>query len=566
MRKVSLRKSPGLTSRKTIRRLLTLFLGLPISFLVSASPDKAIWLAPLDNLTHAQGFPAGASDYMKLFQDGATWPEQIPQVKVFKIYPYFAENVPDEKLAHIVRFLKAHHIKLAVEAGAMSASTCGSHVEGYGGEFLPKIAEKITRAGGHLDYLAMDEPMWFGHFSDGPNTCHASIESVAANVAANIKALRSVASDVEIGDVEPGVGPGSTNIYASELSRWASQYKLATGTPLSFLHLDINWFRPWVNSVQVIASILMKDSISFGVIYNGTSSDSTDEEWSRHAESSYLTLEMNGSVPDTAIFQTWTSYPSQVLPVDDPHSLTGIARNYTRRSTVLKVERQNDRLVGILAGSDGGGLPGRTISIEEHSSILADYVETIKTGGIVPQNATTAIFAIRINSECGCAGHANYEFHGAAYQQGPDIRIHKDFQNGLKGWTASGSAVFGLSTEPTSPHRLRVAAEALQSLNLNSNQFQVSGGRPFTAQFDGAMSDDSEGSGLYAIIFQDKSGREIKRHIIRPTSSWSPLGKITTGPGGAFASPDAKENQIVRFNYNGDENFRPAISNAWKHP
>jgi hypothetical protein len=57
---------------------------------------------------------------------------------------------------------------------------CGGGVEGY---FAPDqtaaLAAKLKRAGGTLQYIAMDEPLWFGHYYNEKNACHSSIDKSA---------------------------------------------------------------------------------------------------------------------------------------------------------------------------------------------------------------------------------------------------------------------------------------------------------------------------------------------------------------------------------------------------
>jgi hypothetical protein len=44
----------------------------------------------------------------------------------------------------------------------------GANVEGYDSpEETARIAAKIKRAGINLRYIAMDEPLWFGHYYNG---------------------------------------------------------------------------------------------------------------------------------------------------------------------------------------------------------------------------------------------------------------------------------------------------------------------------------------------------------------------------------------------------------------
>jgi len=62
------------------------------------------------------------------------------------------------------------------------------------------LAAKVRRANGAVQYVAMDEPVWFGHYYDGAQACHSSIDSVAERVAVNLREYLKVFPDLTISE------------------------------------------------------------------------------------------------------------------------------------------------------------------------------------------------------------------------------------------------------------------------------------------------------------------------------------------------------------------------------
>jgi hypothetical protein len=94
-------------------------------------------------------------------------------------------------------------------------------VEGY---FAPgqmaALAAKLKRAGGTLEYIAMDEPLWFGHYYNEKNACHSSIDNVVARVAANWREYQKVFPNVIIGDIEPFPSITAQPSWQSDYRTW----------------------------------------------------------------------------------------------------------------------------------------------------------------------------------------------------------------------------------------------------------------------------------------------------------------------------------------------------------
>jgi hypothetical protein len=141
-----------------------------------------VWLAP-------QGMGpsrVSAVDFKSLFAPEAPWKFAASHTQIFKFYSGYLLNVPQEQINTMVADLNRRGIKIAVEEGPMNVppnppSGCGGmgNVEGYGTVARAKrISQIIKAARGTLEYIAMDEPFYYGHYythvQGKGNGCHSS--------------------------------------------------------------------------------------------------------------------------------------------------------------------------------------------------------------------------------------------------------------------------------------------------------------------------------------------------------------------------------------------------------
>jgi hypothetical protein len=219
-------------------------------------------------------------------------------------------------------------LALAVEAGPLDPpEDCGQGVEGFAGvtEGL-LIANRIQRAGGVIDLIAMDEPYYFGHFYDGTNACFLTDEQIALGVDQFVQEMRVIFPEIIIGDTEPLSGPAG----ASEYQGWLVAFKAVTGYDLAFLHMDIDWSRQsWPEEVLSIAEFGQERGIPIGIIYTGNFQDSSDEIWISIAGERIKRYELEaGGQPDQVLFQSWNDKPDHALPESEPYSFTGLIQRY----------------------------------------------------------------------------------------------------------------------------------------------------------------------------------------------------------------------------------------------
>ena len=293
----------------------------------------SIWFAP--RCPYPPANVAGAIDLMDLFRPDAPWKRAAVHISVLKLPTQFLSWVPDSQLVLIIRDLNRRGIALAVEALAQNVvgePACGQGVEGYGDPGQPdKIAEKIKRLGGQLAYVAMDEPLFFGRFYEGPTACHSSVENIAHRVAAIVGRYRLIFPNIQIGDIEPAGAPMRPG-WDGSFNEWLLAFHNAVGVPIAFLQVDVDWNNPnHIDGLKKSVNLAAQSNLSFGVIYNGRDDATSDAQWIDTAKINIVNTEsvLKGR-PAQAIFQSWVSFPARLLPETNPKSLTYLIDYYLR--------------------------------------------------------------------------------------------------------------------------------------------------------------------------------------------------------------------------------------------
>lgn len=170
-------------------------------------------------------FQESDSDYFELFKPDAAWSKSAQHIKVFMINGGLLLRQSDDEAKAVFADLKRRHIALAIEMGLLSGKgpdgkvqECGVGVEGFGSPDAAKvIANRIQRNGGELVYIAMDEPLWYGHHFNGKNGCQWPMERVAQDMVSRIADIRAEFPNVQIGDVEP-IGMAQPSDWVHEIT------------------------------------------------------------------------------------------------------------------------------------------------------------------------------------------------------------------------------------------------------------------------------------------------------------------------------------------------------------
>ena len=273
----------------------------------------------------------GAPDFWNLFTQDAPW--AIVASRITSIELGSGDFGSTAQLRSMGTFLHSRKIRLGVGLLPLTSENwdvCGRGVEGYSARSQPLAnAMRLRSAGLRPAYFGMDEPLWFGHFYDGPHACHSSINEVVKEVAKKVRQVNSIFPQAQIGEVEPisALWRVRPDRWASEIQEWLAEYHAATGHKLAFFRLDMEWNHGWQTQIGELTDILRRAGVPLQIIYN--SGSHTDKEWTARAESHFKEFESGPwPLPAAAVFQSWTSNPSHLLPETEPTTLTGLVRRY----------------------------------------------------------------------------------------------------------------------------------------------------------------------------------------------------------------------------------------------
>jgi hypothetical protein len=307
--------------------------------IASTSQVPQVWLSGEDPIVQARKHINEPADYMDLFKPESPWSSAASKLEAFKIGSEMTLRSSDEQLRTIIENLKARHIKLGIEMGLIGGvgpDGCGKGVEGYSAPAGPEAqARRIKALGGQIDYIAMDEPFWFGHvagqMSGGRQGCQFPVPELVDRVASKIEVLRRYFPNIRIGDIEPiSTSPHSTALdphYMQDMTIFLDSLQTKTGIKLAFLHADVAWKWDWRQQLAEMAGFAHARGMRFGVICDGDIDAGNNEAWIRQALQRCLNVGADSrTAPDDLIAQSWEPLPTKMLPETDPGALTYLAR------------------------------------------------------------------------------------------------------------------------------------------------------------------------------------------------------------------------------------------------
>jgi hypothetical protein len=177
-------------------------------------------------------------DYGEMWSANAPWQTVSRDIQVAFLPPANVAGASDEDLQSLLRDAKRRNLALAVETAFLARdASCDARTEAHAPrQDIINILEKIRRNGGVIDYIAMDEPYYYGH-RDAAG-CRQSASELASNIADNVQLARRYFPGVRVGDIEV---VNASAVWTNELENWATAYEKATGEPLAFMHIDVSW-------------------------------------------------------------------------------------------------------------------------------------------------------------------------------------------------------------------------------------------------------------------------------------------------------------------------------------
>ena len=300
----------------------------------SARPVAAqqVWLAGNDPVVTAMIHRQGQPDYMELFDRGSPWQVAAKHVAVFMVSTQFVDHATDAQLLDVIEGLRARHISLGM-AGLMLVPSrrCGSGVESYGRRgVMDLVASRISHLGGTLDYVAFDEPVWFGHVLQAPRTCQDTLQALAMQMVEPVQALKRVFPKLSFVDTEPLNNHTELSLL-SDILEFARLFRQATSYTIDAVHADVIWRDTWQHQYRTWYRALRQNGLRVGVICRGSQPDPTDEAWTAEAIETIGTITSGDEPrPDVIRIQTWGFRPTHMLPDNDPASLTSVVRRAFR--------------------------------------------------------------------------------------------------------------------------------------------------------------------------------------------------------------------------------------------
>lgn len=512
---------PGHPVRRPRRRPFRSVLGAIAALAglgLHAARAADIWFGGVDPFVRQAIQPGVPSDYTDLFRPDAPWSKAAAQVKVFETSTQFVNRGSDDQVRAMLDDLRQRHIKLALGALMQPQPPhCGQNVEGYSAPgAMAAIAEKIKRLAGELDYVAMDEPLWFGHRYDGAQACHASIPEIARNVAVNVAAMRRVFPNVQIGDGEPFPVDSTSPAWLDEIAQWIAAYRAATGENLAFFQTDMNWHMPWRQPLGALSAMLTAAGITYGVIYDGDPDAPTGLAWTQQAERHFVAVESDpATTPAQALLYSWMPHPTHFLPESQAGTMTWLVNRYAAAETRVELQRTAARLTGQLTTTAGTPIAGQTLRIFAVDIANAGPPAEVTQSGIVPEKAKVALFALRANAECNCSGPVNVTIGRLRFR---DDRTGQEVVRTLS--VRGGTAVAG---------GLHIVAPSGQPMMPNTAAWPVVPGDPWTIRVEMGATGDSAHSGYVALIFG--SGQRVFLPFAPATRQ---VGQVVTDSAGRF--------------------------------
>jgi hypothetical protein len=521
------------------RGIVALVLGLT-TCLVSLAQANQVWFVSRDQ--YAQGSMPGVPDFMNLFKADAPWSKAEATIKVLAVAEDFILKSSDADLKTFFSYLKSHNIAFGLQAGVLVDTSVCHYLEGYRCVSMAATLNIIKKDGGTLAYLAMDEPLWYGHISTLTGALRESISDVAAAVAAQVTIVHQIFPDCQVGDIEPVAQTNAPADYQSEVLTWGIDYANDTGSPLAFFQADVNWTgTAYKTQLQDFSTMAHKYGIKFGVIYNDSAPASTDIEWTTQAEQNFVNLEsITTQVPDQAVIQSWNALPTNDLPETQPGTLTYLVDQYAAAETVIKATRAAKAITGSLLTTAGAAVPDAPLTADETDDGTLKLVTTVSVASVVPTTAVSALIGVRANTDdCNCSGPVDVGLGTAKYLD-----------------TVTNDAHTQVIPETGG----KIVLTASQSDGYNSASFPVTAGDKFTFSIPMWASYASRNSGYVTLIFLDAAGVETSSRVILPftpgqkevwTGVTTSSGKFTyTAPTGTTLP------SLVTFSYAGASGYR----------
>lgn len=275
-----------------------------------------IWFSPND------------TDFINHRTLDGEWSLVRDNMSVFKFYSQVIRDAPDNSLKIKIKRLKEAKIKFAVEIPPLTwTEEYGKNVEGYqDNNYLVNVIKKLKRNGAELDYIALDEPIFFAFYKNKNNK--TAYNNMINNMAKTLSIVWQYYPNVKVGDIEP-LDQMDKKIFHDVFIKFIHDFKSKTGRHLDFLHVDIYWKGDYPSNIHSILPILKDNNIKLGIIINSNNNVKNSFQWVSQSEKNLSDFHEYAKVnPNTFIFQSWNKLPSKVLPENDDDSHASVVKFY----------------------------------------------------------------------------------------------------------------------------------------------------------------------------------------------------------------------------------------------
>ena len=517
---------------------------------------QQVMFQPNQPRTHLKGDP----DWKILFRPDAPWQRAASQIQILSLGAgYIGDGATDDELREIADWMAARGIAMNIvlqPVAAEPSESCGK-TEGYDNpKFVEKVAATLKRVGIAPKYVALDGPLWFGHYATGPQDCRFSIEEAARRSVRNLRFFLDDFPDFEIEDIE-GDGLVLQPNWQADYRAFKTAFEAAAGHPLNSLRLDVKWTAPdWGANVKALHAMAKSLGMRFGFIYNGDDRDDSDAAWVAHAIRNYTRAESEyGIIPDRAAFVSWNKHPSHTVPETSPDTMTWLIDQYRLPRTRLEAQREGAGWRVKLVDASGHPLAAQKVAIARLGVDPARPPPVRSVSGTVPKEAAAAILGLRVNAECFCAGVNDLLLGDISYEESGGGSVKQTLPVADIAKVARGAGI-AVAAAPVGGIRLEVRRE--QQIIDNSAKFAVTPGAHYDFRVPlGSVNGDGL-SGTATIIWLDGEGKGLFRTNLGDDGDRTPAGSVTTDRDGGFSVKDDGSAQELSFA--GTAELRPALA------
>jgi hypothetical protein len=510
-----------------------------------------------------------AADYTQMWTDTAPWTQAASKVKVVQLVDWWVRNPANYPvLVQIIGYAKRHHMEIALDTEPVAkfpTESCGVG-EGYSYQGDVARAVKIlSDLGVRLDWVDMDEPVWFGSYSTDPQKCHVSITEMIRRTALIMHEVTAVYPNVKIMEIEPIPGLMQTSAtWRADETAFHIGLARELGIPVRTMLVDVQWSDPaWRQTMLDLHHYLRESNLGFGIIYNGSDQSLTDADWINSAVGNIETIEggMN-LVPEQVVFTTWNPHPANNMPETSPTTQTWLINRYVRPRSSLQVQFVGSGAHGKLTTLDGKPIANATVQGFKPGVDFSKPLPAAVVTGAVPPTAVSALIGVRINTECGnCDGLNDLLLGSLQYQEslGGSARMSYSFPatpRTINGAIIGGEVVGGTTVA-------RIIADSGRTLVINSNVFPVTANSRYQFTMPAATIGGRGWFGVIILIWIDKNGNGTRMNFTPPAGK-ALTSSAVTNPDGTFNLPKIPRNAdstvpvSVEFD-GGNGNFRSTV-------